>query len=179
MSDCLILSGRMKTAFLRFIFAIGGATILAGCGSSTHVSRAVAPASVMGSDAAPVPLTFEIGEFTSTVDKLPPHFLTQIQSYLTTELRTRGITASPGSGAKVNVTAIYYRMRSGMNRMMFGAMAGKDGVESSVTVIDSATGEIIGESKVSTFNVMAVGDEGDVARMHAAEIANFLQNKTD
>jgi hypothetical protein len=176
----MMLSRRMKMTitFVRFMFAVGVATVLAGCGSTTKISRAIAPASAMGSGAAAVPRSFEIGEFKSTVDRLPPHFLTEVQSYLTTELRTRGILAGPGSGAKVNVTATYYRMRSGMNRMMFGAMAGKDGIESSITVVDSTTGEVIGESIVSTYNVTAVGDQGDVARMHAKEIANFLENKT-
>jgi hypothetical protein len=169
---------KMKITFLRFMFAVGSVTVLAGCGSTTKVSRAIAPASAMGNGATSVPRSFEVGEFKSTVDRLPPHFLTEVQSYLTTELRIRGILAGPGSGAKVNVTATYYRMRSGMNRMMFGAMAGKDGIESSVTVVDSTTGEVIGESTISTYNVTAVGDQGDVARMHAKEIANFLQNKT-
>lgn len=57
--------------------------------------------------------------------------------------------------------------------MMFGILAGKDGIASEVSVRDNAQ-KVIGSSTVSTFNVMAVGTEEDIAHMHAEEIAKTL-----
>lgn len=56
---------------------------------------------------------------------------------------------------------------------MFGVFAGKDGVDSEV-IVKNSTGEVIGKSTVSSYNLMAIGDMQDVARMHAEEIAKFL-----
>ena len=69
-------------------------------------------------------------------------------------------------------------MRSGFNRMLFGLMAGKDGITSTVTILDSKTGEVIGETDVNTYNVLAIGGEQDIARMHAEEIAKFLSGNS-
>ena len=51
---------------------------------------------------------------------------------------------------------------------------GKDGVDSTVSVLEMSTNKTIAQSDVSTFNIMAVGDQEDIARMHAGEIAEFL-----
>jgi hypothetical protein len=60
---------------------------------------------------------------------------------------------------------------------MFGIFAGKDGVDSTVDVVDARTGKVVGSSTVSSYNVMAVGEQEDVARMHAEEIARFLSGE--
>jgi hypothetical protein len=136
-------------------------------------------ATAMGAQAATTaaaPMKFTLGAFESKIDHLPPHFLEAIKSYLTVELRQRGLIADDGSALKVNVTPNYYRMRGGVSRAMLGVLAGKDGVKSNVQVVD-ASGNRIAESDVSSYNVLAVGSEEDIARMHAKEIADFLQNK--
>ena len=74
---------------------------------------------------------------------------------------------------KIDIKVIEFRMRSGVTRMMFGIFAGKDGIASEVSVRDSSQ-KVLGSSTVSTFNVMAVGGEEDIARMHAEEIARTL-----
>lgn len=74
----------------------------------------------------------------------------------------------------IDIKIVAYRMRSGFSRMMFGVLAGKDGIESEVTMRDPKTGAVLGSSTVSTFNVMAVGGQEDVARMHAEEIGKFV-----
>ncbi len=106
----------------------------------------------------------------------PEHFLHSIEGYLKAELKKRGIAAEDEAqiNREVDIEITYYRMRSKFSRVMIGAMAGKDEVTSKVTILDSKTGKVLGASEVDTYNVTAVADEQDVAKMHAKEIANFL-----
>jgi len=110
---------------------------------------------------------------------VPEQFLEAIKGYLKAELKKRDMIAEEKSvpDRELAIQVTYYRMRSGFTRMMFGVMAGKDGVTSTVNVLNAKTGEILGTSGVDTYNVLAVGGEQDVARMHAEEIANFLAGK--
>lgn len=63
---------------------------------------------------------------------------------------------------------------------MFGIMAGKDGMNSTITATAASDPtRVLGESTVSSYNVMAVGGEDDIPRMHAAEIAKFLAGELD
>jgi NADH/NAD ratio-sensing transcriptional regulator Rex len=102
-----------------------------------------------------------------------------LRGHLESELRKRSRLSSAAEGAaRVRIDVVNYRMRSGFARSMFGVMAGKDGVGSKVTVLGTSTDEVLGESEVSTFNVMAVGGEDDIARMHGVEIAKFLVGET-
>ncbi len=60
--------------------------------------------------------------------------------------------------------------------MMFGVLAGKDGIEGDVTVHDAATGEVISKLTASSFKILAVGSDDDVARMFAEQVAMALEN---
>lgn len=104
----------------------------------------------------------------------PEHFLLAVKSFLKADLAEANAMSEGGADAwEIAVTVMTYRMRSGFNRFMFGMLAGKDGIDSQVQLLDPS-GQVQGESKVSTFNVTAVGASEDVARMHADEIANFV-----
>lgn len=61
-----------------------------------------------------------------------------------------------------------------MTRMMFGIFAGKDGINSTVKVYSPDGGKVLGSSEVNSYNVMAVGSQDDIARMHGEEIVKFL-----
>ncbi|ALU45866.1 DUF4410 domain-containing protein [Pseudoalteromonas rubra] len=142
--------------------------LLSACSSSTKISQAIDVHNQ-------AQLKYGTIELKSITPDAPEHFSQAVKSYLKLELRSRGIyTEEDGSTVTVNI--IDYRMRSGFSRAMFGVLAGKDGVYSEVTVMDQ-NGKVIGKSNVSSFNVMAIGDMQDIARMHAEEIAEFLVGK--
>lgn len=145
---------------------------LGGCASSTRVQQDIGErVSVDGRV-----YVYSISDFASTTTDAPPHFVTAVKSYLEQDLLQRAMLSSEGMAAdrEVQVTLTSYRMRSGFNRAMFGVLAGKDGVESTVRVVDLSTGELLGTSNVSSFNIMAIGQQEDIARMHGKEIGKFL-----
>ena len=61
--------------------------------------------------------------------------------------------------------------------MMFGVFAGKDGINSTVKVYSPDGHTVLGSSEVSSYNVMAVGSQDDIARMHGEEIVKFLSGE--
>lgn len=151
------------------IFAISA--VVAACGSTSQVRQPVE--SVRAATAV-----FSVEKPVSAVpkdsDQPAEHFLSAVTSYLKSELAKNGRLAKEGEDAlKIDIKVVEFRMRSGVARMMFGMLAGKDGIASEVSVRDSSQ-KVLGSSTVSTFNVMAVGGEEDIARMHAEEIAKTL-----
>jgi len=98
------------------------------------------------------------------------------RSNLKVELAKRHLLANENSGPEfyIDIAVTNYRMRGDVVRFMLGMFAGKDGVESTVSIRDSKTEELAGETDVSTFNITAIGSMDEIARMHAQEIAKFL-----
>jgi ribosomal protein S3 len=151
------------------IFAIS--VLVSACGSTSQIRQPVEPLS-----AATAVFSVEkpVNAVPKDSDQPPEHFLNAITSYLKRDLEKNGRLAKEGQDAlKIDIKVTEFRMRSGVSRMMFGILAGKDGIASEVSVRDSAQ-KVVGSATVSTFNVMAVGGEEDIARMHAEEIAKAL-----
>ena len=145
--------------------------MLAACGSTSQIRQPVEPM-----NAANAVFTVEkpVNAVPKDGDQPAEHFLSAITSYLRSELAKNGRLAKEGQDAlKIDIKVTEFRMRSGVTRMMFGIFAGKDGIASEVSVRDSSQ-KVLGGSTVSTYNVMAVGGEEDIARMHAEEIAKTL-----
>jgi hypothetical protein len=142
--------------------------LLSACSSSTKISQAIESRNQAQMKYANI-------ELKNKAPDAPEHFSEAVKSYLKMELKNKGFY-SENDGSSITVDIVDYRMRSGFTRAMFGILAGKDGVDSEVTVTDE-NGKVIGKSKVSSFNVMAIGDMQDIARMHAEEIAKFLIGK--
>jgi hypothetical protein len=142
---------------------------LAACGSSQSVVKQM--------DRPPTLLAkFSLDSIDDhSGEAVPDQFLASIRGYLEADLKQHNLLAADVDQApRVHIEVTNYRMRGGITRAMFGAMAGKDGVESKVTVLAAGSDQIIGASDISTFNVMAVGGPDDIARMHANKIAEFL-----
>ena len=146
---------------------------LTACGSS---SQFIKPIDISGATSG-TPKKYIVGNISSKVDSVPEHFMSAIKGFLKVELKEKGLfeenVASPSNVIDIEVN--YYRMRSGFSRMMFGVFAGKDGVDSTVKITDKETHNEVGKLTVSSFNVAAVGESEDVARMHAEEIAEALE----
>lgn len=154
----------MKRIIVILIFSL----LASACSSSTRVSQAIDANHAIQQTYASITLNNKSTD-------APEHFAEAVKSYLKQELRNKGIY-NENDGSTVSVDIVDYRMRSGFTRAMFGIFAGKDGVDSEITVTNK-NGKIIGKSKVSSFNVMAIGDMQDIARMHAEEIAKFLNSE--
>lgn len=161
----------------------GGVLVLflTACGSS---SQFVKPMELSAS----TPQTqkkYSVGNVTTKVDSVPDQFMSAIKGFLKVELKEKGLFEEneASSSNVIDIEVNYYRMRSGFTRMFFGMLAGKDGVDSTVKISDKETHNEVGELTVSSFNVAAIGESEDVARMHAEEIAEALekagQPKTD
>jgi hypothetical protein len=165
-----IKKGKVMRIYLKFSLFLIVLFLLAACGSSAVVNKSMNE--LPNANQA----KYTVDGIKSDVKDVPDHFLAAINGYLEGELKKQDLLAEAGAGNpyKINIIVTDYRMRSNMSRVMLGALAGKDGVESHVTVMDPVTGEVVGESTVSTFNVTAVEGMDDVAEMHAEEIAKFV-----
>jgi hypothetical protein len=153
----------------RFGLIVFTAGLLAACGSSQSVVKQMDRPPTVVSRFRLDPIDDHSGE------AVPGQFLASIQGYLESDLKQQNLLAADVDQApRVHIEVTSYRMRGGITRAMFGAMAGKDGVESKVTVLAPGGDRVIGASDVSTFNVMAFGGPDDIARMHADKIAGFL-----
>lgn len=152
-----------KTILLLSIFAL----MLGGCASATNITQPLETAKV-----AEVK-TFGDIEINKNDTKAPEHFILAVQSYIKQSLQERSLYDEE-SGKRINVSVNKYRMRKGMTRMMFGIFAGKDGIDSTVKVYSPDGNKVLGSSEVSSYNVMAVGSQDDIARMHGEEIVKFL-----
>lgn len=155
---------------------------LTACGSALVVRQPVS--------AIPTTTTYVIGNVTNAApkdgDQLPAYFLGVVNHHLTSELWKNNRLAQPSEErvtlnerelvqtVAIDIKVVSYRMRSGFSRVMFGVMPGKDGIESEVTLRDVKTGAVLGSSTVSSFNVMAIGGQEDVAQMHGQEIGKFV-----
>jgi hypothetical protein len=140
-----------------------------GCGSTETVVKPIEKTPSVVSRFHLDPIEDHTGQ------SIPKHFVGELNDYLESDLTKQKLLAAESDPApRVHIELTSYRMRSGFNRAFFGVMAGKDGIESKVTVLDGATGRVLGESNVSSFNASAIGNDDDVARMHAEEITKFL-----
>jgi hypothetical protein len=152
-----------------------GVLLLIGCGTSQSVKKSIAPSQTV------TKIRYQIGQIEDPKNLVPEHLRTSILAYLKKELQAKGLL--PGEGEQptrqVKITIESYRMRSGFTRQIFGIFAGKDGVTANVSITDLVTGETLGESVVSSFNLAAVGGEEDIARMEGEAIARFLSGKED
>lgn len=159
------------------VFGLLGVFLFSGCGgSATAIQPMAAPgATPMGS--ASTNQKYVAGTLSAGKTEIPTHIINAVTGHLDAELRKRGLAPAAATDRKVRIdsTATYYRMRSGFSRMMVGMLAGKDGIECDVQLVDVASGGVIGTFKVSSYNLTAMGGEDDVARMLAAEIAKALQ----
>jgi Domain of unknown function (DUF4410) len=145
---------------------------LTGCGSSSSVIQPMPKATAMGE----APAKYFAGEFSPGTTEIPSHIIAAIKGHLDATLQKNAIGAPADytNRLRIDGTVTYYRMRSGFSRMMFGAMAGKDGVECDIALIDAA-GQTVGKLKVESHNLMAVGSEDDVARMLAEETVKAIR----
>lgn len=84
------------------------------------------------------------------------------------------LTSIDDSNHSVNVNITAYRMRDNAARLTAGAMAGCDTINSVVTVVDNASGEVIGESNIRISECAAWGVAAQVIKKYAKGVVSFL-----
>jgi len=151
--------------------------MLVGCGSNAKILRPINNADFSDNS----PQAYSLGKIDISTDEVPEHFVAAVKGYLKSELKKCNLLCQTDSELTriIDIDITYYRMRSGFSRMMFGMLAGKDGIKSTIKILDNKNDSIVGESEISTFNIMAVGGEDDVARMHAEAIVKFISGNSD
>lgn len=117
-----------------------------------------------------------VADVTSSVKDVPARFLTNVKGYLEAALIKRGLLAvkDENRANKIEVNITYYRMRGEFTRSMFGAFAGKDGIDGKVTIVDTS-GHRIATLDASSFNVLAGGGPDYIAREFSEQVAETLQ----
>lgn len=160
---------------MRNMFIICLALFISGCASTRVDRKPLIPVS----DSASTKYRIEEIVNKSKEQRVPDHFIKAIVSHLKLTLKESDMLEGGDSpeSLKVSITITSYRMRSEYKRGMWGPMAGKDKVVSTITVTDEVTDEVLGESTASTYNMLAVSNEMDIARKHSEEIAEFLTGK--
>lgn len=152
----------MKNVIL--VLAVFGLLSLAGCTTSALVRT---PYHMVQGN------TFEIQLHT------PPDAseegMTLLRNDLNTELASRSLLANAGSaGARVlDVNVTYYRMRPGAARALVGIMAGRDKIQSTITVKEHG-GKVLSEYTVTSTNATAWGTAHGMIEKHAKEIVDTL-----
>jgi hypothetical protein len=162
---------------IKIFFCAGLLIFLTGCGSD---SKFIHP--LDNSDVSPLKSKkFTVGKIFSSVDKVPQKFMFAITESLEATLKNRGILQEdPAIPSNIiNIEVSYYRMRNWFNRVMFGVMAGKDGVNSIVKIVDKSTQKQVGELFVSTYNLSIFLGKNKISEMHAEEIVDALEGQGD
>lgn len=149
-----------------FLFCV----FMTGCGSQMTIKQPLQQ--TVTQVHAKYKLKTDISESTK---EAPEHFWAAVQGHVKSELSKRHLLAEPEDNAAqiANIVMTNYRMRSGFSRQFFGILAGEDKAEAEVTVLD-AEGKVLGRSIVTSYNVMAIGNENDISRMLAEKIVMFL-----
>lgn len=145
--------------------------LLASCGGNAKVTKSFdnsAKAQVASQK-------MDVRNISTSVPDAPEHFLAAVKGHLKNELRKRGLLSDHGDAHQIDLNVTYYRMRSGFTRMMFGMFAGKDGIEAEIEIKNADSGKVLSALTASSYNITAIGNEDDVARMFAEEAAEEIE----
>lgn len=141
------------------------ALFLTGCiGTKSNVRSAYAPS-------AADRFSYSI----DNVDGMSAEGLEILNAQLRDGLGTMLAPASGIDAKRVQIRITNYYMRHGAARALVGLMAGKDNITSEVTVVDPATGQLLGSLTVVSSNATAVGTSRGLIQGHAKEIVQFLR----
>ena len=162
---------------IKYFFGMGLLIFIVACGSE---SKFIHP--LENSEVSPLlSKKFTVGKIFSSMEKVPQKFMFAITESLEATLKDRGLLQEDPAIPShiINIEVSYYRMRNWFNRVMFGVMAGKDGVNSIVKIVDKSTQKQVGELFVSTYNISIFLGKNKISEMHAEEIVDALEGKGD
>ncbi|GAB3388267.1 DUF4410 domain-containing protein [Lysobacter fragariae] len=146
------------------LLALSSALLLSGCiGTSSNVRSAYAPA--------------QGDRFTYTLDNyggMTPEARAIFEPRLQQKLGSLLVAGEDASAKRINIRVTYYRMRNGAARFMVGIMAGRDRIQSEVSIV-APDGKVLGTMSVDSSNSTAMGTSRGLIEGHADEIAAFVK----
>ena len=103
-------------------------------------------------------------------------FARALRGYITQELGARNLLATEGVEADREVVLVVteYRMRTPWDRILLGAIAGRDSIATEVRVVHVASGRTLGETLIHTTRRMAISSDDAMARRHAEAVVQYL-----
>jgi len=124
-------------------------------GVTTHRVDVVADQSVSGADAA---------------------FLRALRGYVESGLAEHALLEVDGAQPDrlVMLVVTEYEMRTPWDRILLGAIAGRDSVATEVRVIHQTSGRTLGETLIRTTRRMAISSDDAIARRHAETVVRYL-----
>jgi len=103
-------------------------------------------------------------------------FLRALRGYIVQELDALRLLAEAGVEADREVVLVVteYRMRTPWDRILLGAIAGRDSIATDVRVVHVASGRTLGETGIHTTRRMAISSDDAMARRHAEAVVQYL-----
>jgi hypothetical protein len=105
-----------------------------------------------------------------------PAFLGTLRGYVEQGLAEQALLGTDGVPADRRVVLVVtgYEMRTPWERILLGAIAGRDSVTTEVRVIHASSGRTLGETVVRTTRRMAINTDDTIARRHAETVVRYL-----
>lgn len=142
----------------------------AGCGSTVREAAVADMVAIQGGG-----FQVQVASVTTSNEKVPPHVIAMVRSFLEKELRGQGLAQERAKQLALRIEVKEYRDRGGFARFMFGVLAGSDHLESVVELADPGTNRAVARSVIRSYNATAMGSIEDVARLHGEEIVKYVK----
>lgn len=151
------------------IVLVGLISLTTGCGT-VSVMILEAPKSMHGQ------INYEILAVKTEIDGVPQHVLHEIRNYAQDRLGSFGVLDEETTHAthRVKITITGYHMRTWIQRLTMGLLAGIDKVTSMVTVTDAERGGLVSEFQITAHNTTAYVGPGYLIKKHGEKIADVL-----
>ena len=153
----------------KWLAVISVGVLLVGCGTKTHI---VEPYVFDKNLKLDLELKKEDGV------NIPDEILATMKQQIRDGLAKNNLLASSTTNANhAEVTIFAYRMRPNAARLLAGAMAGCDNINSQVVVKDTSNQKIIGHSTVQMRVCNAWGVSSQVISSFSEGVVNYLSGK--
>lgn len=162
---------------VKLIVIVGLSLFLAACGSISQVlDRMDNPATL-----SDLPNRYIVGKVYSSIENVPESFISSISKNVIAELKEKNIYEENQTAPAniINIEIINYRMRSEINRLVLGLLAGKDGVKTIVRIVDKDSNKQIGKMYVSSYNLTNLGGEDHISISLSEKIVATLSGESD
>ena len=166
------LSKTIKSPSIRlgyYLLAMVAISLLLGaCGSTSTVKQ---PLRASG-------YQYQIVGISSSAPDVPEKFTKNLRKYLQKALSKNNSLGSNKSAKNVTIKINSFKMAGLGSRMLLGSFAGKDLVNTLVTVTDPNSGKTLGSATIESKDSLAGGGPELFTSNHAKAIAKFLLGKS-
>ncbi len=146
--------------------------LLSACGSTSTVKQSLNTPSGNLSK-----YHYQIVDISSSAQNVPEEFIDNLRKYLEKDLEKKGILGTDKSAKNVKVNITDFKMPGRGSRLVFGMLAGKDFVKSTVSVTESGSGKTLGVTEIESSDRLNSGGPELFTSNHAKAISKFLLGK--